>query len=119
MKNYELVICYKNGESDRYYSRLTGKYWETDCNSKEEVLEEMKDIDPDTFTAIDECENVHSYGAEEVLYRIRSYGDAKDYPNEFLTFSTEEEAKDQIRLWEEVDKMNGWEETYWIEEVYE
>lgn len=119
MKNYELVIYYKNGESENYYSRLTGKYWESDCNSKEEVLKEMKDIDPYTFEAIDECENVHSYGVEEVLYRIRSDGDAEDYPNEFLTFSTEEEAKDQIRLWKELDKHEGWKEDYWVETVFE
>lgn len=61
MNKYELHIHYKNGETDDYYSRLTGKYWESDAVTAKEALEEMMDIDPETFAAIDECENVKWY----------------------------------------------------------
>lgn len=60
-KKYELVIYYKNGETDYYYSRLTGKYWESDAESNYDALDEMKSLDPSTFDAIAECENVAWY----------------------------------------------------------
>lgn len=65
MKQFELVIKYSNGEIDRYYTRLNGgKGWETNLTDCEAVLEEMREIDPETFQDLDE--NGREYWAEEI-----------------------------------------------------
>lgn len=64
MKAYELKIKYQNGEVDDYYTRLTGKGWETDAETPEEALEEMKKIDPETFEQM--AGTVDEYWAEEI-----------------------------------------------------
>lgn len=63
---YELVLHYSGG-NDYYYSRLTGgDYWESDKTSEEEVLEEMKANDPQTFEDIANNQNVIDYWVEKV-----------------------------------------------------
>lgn len=62
---YELVLHYSGG-NDYYYSRLTGGYWESDKTSEEEVLEEMKENDPQTFEDIANNPNVIYCWVEKV-----------------------------------------------------
>lgn len=64
MKTFELRIKYNSGEIDDYYTRLTGKGWETDAETAEEALQEMKENDPETFESM--SENVESFWAEEI-----------------------------------------------------
>lgn len=68
-KNYELRIYYANGEVDDYYSRLTGHYWETKCETPEEVLKEMEDYDSETMQDLLDNENVIGYEAIEMNER--------------------------------------------------
>lgn len=55
--SFDLIICYKNGETDRYYTRTSGNMWVTETEA-DDVLEEMMIEDPETFKAIVENENV-------------------------------------------------------------
>lgn len=64
-KSYELYITYKNGETDAYYTRLTGRYWETAAQTEEEALEEMRQVDRDTFDDLDANESVAYYEVYE------------------------------------------------------
>ena len=50
---YELKVVYNNCEEDDYYSRLTGEYWFSESDNVYDVLEEMKECDPDTFCELD------------------------------------------------------------------
>lgn len=68
MKNYELIINYRNGEVDKYYSRLTGDYWKTDAETAEEALEEMQATDTDTFCEIENnMTQIASYYVTEIM----------------------------------------------------
>ena len=64
MKTYELKIKYPSGEVDDYYTRLTGKGWETEAETPEEVLTEMRETDPETFRDLDD--NQREYWVERI-----------------------------------------------------
>jgi len=66
MKQFELKIEYRNGEVDDYYTRLTGKGWESFATNADAALEEMKENDQDTFADLDQNDNVVTYWAEEI-----------------------------------------------------
>lgn len=66
MKKYELVIKYKNGEVDKYYSRLTGDYWQTEEETVEDALVEMRLVDPETFESIEKSTTIESVEVVEV-----------------------------------------------------
>ena len=81
MKNYELIINYRNGEVDKYYSRLTGDYWKTDAETAEEALEEMQMNDAETFREIEEnMIAIDSYYVTEVQSTEISVGMTYDDP---------------------------------------
>ena len=81
MKNYELIINYRNGEVDKYYSRLTGDYWKTDAETAEEALEEMQMNDAETFREIEEnMTAIESYYVTEVKSTEISVGMTYDDP---------------------------------------
>ena len=63
---YELEIHYLNGEVDSHYFRLTYRFWETDAPTCAEAEEEMRSVDPQTFEALESCENVDYWEVVEV-----------------------------------------------------
>lgn len=84
MKNYELRIEYKNGEIRDYYSEQTGNgfAWESNAETPEAALEEMKEIDRDLFCGLAEDKNVSEYWVEEVeperaTFRLNTSSPAK------------------------------------------
>lgn len=80
MKKYELVIKYKNGEVDKYYSRLTGDYWKTEEETAEDALVEMRLVDPETFESIENSTTIESVYVVEVKDTEISVGMTYDDP---------------------------------------
>lgn len=53
MKTYELRLKSTNGDIDEYYSRLAGTYWESNAETIDDVIAEMRGNDPETWEALD------------------------------------------------------------------
>ena len=87
---YELVFCdTRTGETDNYYKRLSGDYWLTDLTDPYEVIDEMRQIDPEAAELLDSIDNdenspfvywVEPIGMQTELEdgKIRTGGQAND-----------------------------------------